>query len=144
MLPIILLAAVIAGCTQDADVVKETGPSAANHRVDTLLPGSPMHGVHGLAFNADDELFGASLMGYSIYRIDRESGKVTTEIGHPLGNSDDLAFGPDGMLVWTAGAFSAIYGRKPGGEIQTLAEDLAGVNSINFSLFQTLIDRKSV
>ncbi len=130
------LAVFIAGqmaCTQEQTANEAAGPTARNHTIEALVPGSPMHGVHGLAFNADDELFGASLMGYSIYRIDRETGEVTTEVGHPLGNSDDLAFGPDGMLAWTAGAFSAIYGRKPDGEIQTLAEDLAGVNSINFS-----------
>ena len=131
---LVLAAAVIAGCTPDTDVTTEpAGPSAANHMVETLLPGSAMHGVHGLAFNADDELFGASLMGYSIYRIDRKTGEVTTEVGPPYGNSDDLAFGPDGMLAWTAGAFSSIFGRRAGGEIQTLAEGLAGVNSINFA-----------
>ena len=130
---LLLLAAGIVGCSQDEDRAEQAGPAAANHRVDALVPGSAMHGVHGLAFNADDELFGASLMGYSIYRIDRETGAVTTEVGFPYGNSDDLAFGPDGMLAWTAGAFSSIYGRRPGGEIQTLAEDLGGVNSINFA-----------
>ena len=130
---LLLLAAGIVGCSQDEDIAEPTGPTAANHRVDALVPGSAMHGVHGLAFNADDELFGASLMGYSIYRIDRETGAVTTEVGFPYGNSDDLAFGPDGMLAWTAGAFSSIFGRRPGGEIQTLAEDLGGVNSINFA-----------
>lgn len=128
-----LLVIVPAGCAPDHESTTEQGPQSATHRVDVLLPGSAMHGVHGLAFNAEDELFGASLMGYSIYRIDRDTGEVTTEVGYPSGNSDDLAFGPDGMLAWTAGAFSAIYGRKPGGEIQTLAQDLAGVNSINFS-----------
>jgi sugar lactone lactonase YvrE len=121
------------GCAPEKAPESTSRPTATDHTVEALLAGSAMHGVHGLAFNADDELFGASLMGYSIYRIDRDTGEVTTEVGHPSGNSDDLAFGPDGMLAWTAGAFSAIYGRKPGGEIRTLAEDLAGVNSINFS-----------
>ena len=127
------LFALLAGCAPEPAPESKALPTAGNHTVEALVPGSAMHGVHGLAFNADDELFGASLMGYSIYKIDRETGEVTTEVGFPFGNSDDLAFGPDGMMAWTAGAFSAIYGRKPGGEIQTLAEDLGGVNSINFS-----------
>jgi sugar lactone lactonase YvrE len=103
------------------------------YQTDLLIPGSEMHGVHGLAFDAAGELYGASLAGYSIYHIRRDTGKVTTEVGPFSGNSDDLAFGPDGTLVWTAGAYSAIYARRPDGEIVTLAEDLAGVNSVNFS-----------
>jgi sugar lactone lactonase YvrE len=108
-------------------------PTSDPYSTDVLIPGSKMHGVHGLAFDAAGELYGASLAGYSIYHIDRDTGEVTTEIGPYLGNSDDLAFRPDGTLAWTAGAFSSIYARKPDGEIVTLASDLGGVNSINFS-----------
>jgi sugar lactone lactonase YvrE len=113
------------------------------YAVEAFIPGSAMHGVHGLAFDSKGELYGASLTGYSIYRIDRETGAVTTEVGPHLGSSDDLAFGPDGMLAWTAGAYSAIHARMPDGEIRTLADELPGVNSINFSpdgrLFATRI-----
>ena len=111
----------------------DAAPGPVTYRVDILIPGSAMHGVHGLAFDKDDELYGASLAGYSIYHIDRQTGAVTTTVGPPLGNSDDLAFGPDGTLAWTAGAFSSIFARAPGGEIRTLADGLGGVNSINFS-----------
>ena len=110
---------------------ERSGP--AGYQTDLLIPGSEMHGVHGLAFDAAGELYGASLAGYSIYHIGRDTGEVTTEVEPFSGNSDDLAFGPDGTLVWTAGAFSSIYARRPGGEIVTLATDLAGVNSVNFS-----------
>jgi len=106
---------------------------AAEYRRELLIPGSAMHGVHGLAFDADGNLYGASLTGYSIYRIDRDSGAVTTEVGVPLGNSDDLAFGPDGLMAWTAGAFGAVHARGADGEVRVLATGLPGVNSINFS-----------
>ncbi len=112
---------------------EEAAPTPVTYRAEILVPGSAMHGVHGLAFDRDDELYGASLAGYSIYRIDRRTGAVSTEVGYPLGNSDDLAFGPDGTLAWTAGAFSAIHARTPDGEFRVLADGLGGVNSINFS-----------
>jgi sugar lactone lactonase YvrE len=92
-----------------------------------------MHGVHGLAFDKDDTLYGASLTGYSIYQIDTESGEVTTKVGPPLGNADDVAVAPDGTIAWTAGAFSAIHALTPEGEIKVLANKLPAVNSINYS-----------
>ena len=99
----------------------------------TLVPGSAMHGVHGLAFDKNDTLYGASLTGYSIYQIDTESGEVTTKVGPPLGNADDVAVAPDGTIAWTAGAFSAIHALTPEGEIKVLANKLPAVNSINYS-----------
>ena len=97
------------------------------------VPGSAMHGVHGLAFGPDGMLYGASLTGYSVYRIDPRTGAVTTAVGPPQGNSDDVAFGPDGMMVWTAGAFGTVYARTAAGRTRILAKDLPGVNSVNFS-----------
>jgi sugar lactone lactonase YvrE len=103
------------------------------YTLETLVPGSPMHGVHGLAFDKNDTLYGASLTGYSIYQIDTESGEVTTKVGPPLGNADDVAVAPDGTIAWTAGAFSAIHALTPEGEIKVLANNLPAVNSINYS-----------
>jgi len=119
-LSISLILVVLTGCARKTEV-------------GIFISGSAMHGVHGLAFDGEQNLYGASLTGYSIYRIDRTSGTVTTEIGPPLGNSDDLAFGPDGTLVWTAGAWRKVIARRPDGEIVTLAENLRGVNAVNFS-----------
>ncbi len=99
----------------------------------TLVPGSALLGVHGLAFDKNDTLYGASLTGYSIYQIDTESGEVTTKVGPPLGNADDVAVAPDGTIAWTAGAFSAIHALTPEGEIKVLANKLPAVNSINYS-----------
>ena len=124
MIPVVAL--LFTACTEQRS-------GTDDYRTELLIPGSAMHGVHGLAFDAAGELYGASLAGYSIYRIHRDTGEVTTEIGPHVGNSDDLAFGPDGMLAWTAGAFSSIYARRPDGKIVTLAKDLPGVNSVNFS-----------
>ena len=130
---LLLVAALIGACT--TATVTEPEPSAS--KLETLVPGSAMHGVHGLAFDADDNLFGASLTGYSVYRIDTQSGEVTVAVEPPLGNSDDVAVGPDGTLVWTAGAFSAVLAKSPDGEVRMLAGDLPGINSINYSLFKS-------
>ena len=92
-----------------------------------------MHGVHGLAFDADDMLYGASLTGYSVYRIDPQNGAVDTLVGPPLGSADDVAVAPDGTIAWTAGAFSAVHALSPDGEVRTLADGLPGINSINYA-----------
>jgi len=67
-----------------------------------LVPGSSMKGVHGLAFDNNGVLHAISITGMSTYRIDVETGAVETIIGPPQGIGDDLAFGPDGSLAWTA------------------------------------------
>ncbi|MCZ6515926.1 MAG: hypothetical protein O6763_00390 [Gammaproteobacteria bacterium] len=136
---LVVIVALIGACT--STTVSEPVPPAS--MLETLVPGSAMHGVHGLAFDADDNLYGASLTGYSVYQIDTQSGEVTVAVGPPLGNSDDVAVAADGTLVWTAGAFSAVLAKSPDGEVKMLAGDLPGVNSINFSpdgrLFATRI-----
>ena len=136
---LLLVAVLIGACT--STTVSKLEPAAS--KLETLVPGSAMHGVHGLAFDADDNLYGASLTGYSVYQIDTQSGEVTVAVEPLLGNSDDVAVAADGTLVWTAGAFSAVLAKSPDGEVKMLAGDLPGVNSINFSpdgrLFATRI-----
>jgi hypothetical protein len=126
---VFLLPALLAACasTPSAD------NAVSDYKLEVLVPGSAMHGVHGLAFDKNDVLYGASLAGYSIYQIDTDSGAVSTKVGPPLGNADDVAVAPDGTLAWTAGAFSAIHALTPEGEIKVLASDLPAVNSINYS-----------
>src|SRR2546430_1781575 len=75
---------------------------AADYDVKRLVPGSPFHGVHGLRFDKDDNLYAASVIGQSIYKIDPATRKVTTFIPPPDGMADDLAFAPDGTLAWTS------------------------------------------
>ena len=126
---IILLLGLLGGCaaTPPAHYV------APGYDLKILVPGSAMHGVHGLAFDKNDVLYGASLTGYSIYRIDTQTGEVSTLVGPPLGNADDVAVGPDGTIAWTAGAFSAVHALTPDGDIKVLASDLVAVNSINYA-----------
>ena len=65
-----------------------------------LVPGSWFHGVHGLAFNKDDQLFAGSVVGQSIYRVQVDSGEVDRFIGESNGMADDIAFADDGTMAW--------------------------------------------
>lgn len=121
------------------------GPALAAdaYTVDTLVKGSAMKGVHGLAFDRQGALHAISITGMSIYKVDVDTGAVTTVIGPPLGVGDDLAFGPDGSLAWTAR--DKVYLRNSAGDVRTVADKLDGLNSINFGpdgrLFFTRIFR---
>src|ERR1043166_8155528 len=53
-----------------------------------LLQGLWFHGVHGLAFNKDDQLFAGSVIGQTIYRVQIDSGEVDRFIGGPVGMAD--------------------------------------------------------
>ncbi len=124
-------------------VAAHNTPAADAYDMDVLVPGSPMKGVHGLAFDNDGVLHAVSITGMSSYKIDVETGAVETVIGPPLGVGDDLAFGPDGTLAWTAR--DAVYLRSPNGDIRVLVDGIDGVNSINYGadgrLYYTLIFR---
>lgn len=124
----------LSGCQSDRN---------SAYLVETVVPGSPMKGVHGLAFDRAGVLHAVSLTGRSLYRVDIETGAVETIIGPPDGVGDDLAFGPDGSLAWTA--LDRVLLRTPRGEIRTVAEGFDGLNSINFGpsgrLFFTVLFR---
>ena len=51
-------------------------PPAKEYNQQFLVPGSWFHGVHGLAFNKDDQLFAGSVIGQTIYRVQVDSGEV--------------------------------------------------------------------
>ena len=110
---------------------------------EVVVPGSPFKGLHGLAFDAEGDLHGVSITGMSLYKINPDTGAVEAVIGPPLGVGDDLAFGPDGTMAWTAR--DAVHVRDPDGTIRAVATDVNGVNSIGFApdgrLFFTLIFR---
>jgi sugar lactone lactonase YvrE len=105
---------------------------ANGYKVELLVKPSAFHGVHGLAFDANDKLYAGSVVGQSVYRVDTVTGKVETIVGSPEGMADDLVFLPDGTMVWTAINQDAVRARKGNGPIRVLAEKLVSVNSINY------------
>ena len=77
--------------------VSATLPVApAEYAQQFLVPGSWFHGVHGLAFNKDDQLFAGSVIGQTLYRVQVDTGEVDRVIDAPTGMADDIAFAEDG------------------------------------------------
>ena len=97
-----------------------------------LVPGSWFHGVHGLAFNKDDQLFAGSVIGQTIYRVQVDSGEVDRVVDPPMGMADDIAFADDGTMAWTAFLLGKVYIRKPNGKTIEVANGMGGPNSIAF------------
>jgi sugar lactone lactonase YvrE len=97
-----------------------------------LVPGSWFHGVHGLAFNKDDQLFAGSVVGQTIYRVQVDSGEVDRVIDPPMGMADDIAFADDGTMAWTAFLLGKVYIRKPNGKTIEVANGMSGPNSLAF------------
>lgn len=92
-----------------------------------------MHGVQGIAFGPDGALYAASVAGHSIFRIDIATGAITTFIGPPEASADDLAFAPDGTVVWTNISEGTVYACSTDQKIRPLARNMPGVNGIAFT-----------
>ncbi|UYV35923.1 SMP-30/gluconolactonase/LRE family protein [Rhodobacteraceae bacterium D3-12] len=105
---------------------------ADGYKVETVVPGSDFHGVHGLGVGPDGALFAGSVIGLELYRVDQGSGDVSVEIPAPHGMADDIAFAPDGTMAWTGFLTGEVFARAPGGEVVKLAEGLPGVNSLAY------------
>jgi len=106
--------------------------------------GSKFHGVHGLRFDKDNNLFAVSVIGQSRFKVDTKTGALERVQGPPEGMADDLAFGPDGTVVWTAIEDGILYAQSPGGPVRKLWEGQRGLNAVSFSrdgkrLFVTLV-----
>lgn len=102
------------------------------YHVERLVGGKPVHGIHGLAFDGDGRLYAGSVVGQTIYRVDEENGHLEPFVGPPDGMADDLAFGPSGVLVWTAFLAGELRAKEPDGPVRVLARDLPGLNSLAF------------
>ena len=116
-----------------ADTAPAPPPPPKEYNQQILVPGSWFHGVHGLAFNKDDQLFAGSVLGQSIYRVQVDSGEVDRVIEPPIGMADDIAFAEDGTMAWTAFLMGKVYIRRPNGEPIEVATGMSGPNSLAFT-----------
>jgi sugar lactone lactonase YvrE len=129
----IVASAVIAfGITGGALAQQAEAPPPKEYSQQFLVPGSWFHGVHGLAFNKDDQLFAGSVIGQTLYRVQIDSGEVDRVIDPPTGMADDIAFAEDGTMAWTAFLIGKVYIRKPNGKTIEVAQGLSGPNSLAF------------
>ena len=126
------LAVTVAGGALAQQAAPPEAPPAKEYNQQFLVPGSWFHGVHGLAFNKDDQLFAGSVVGQTIYRVQVDSGEVDRVIDPPTGMADDIAFADDGTMAWTAFLLGKVYIRKPNGKTIEVANGMGGPNSIAF------------
>ncbi|MFN4016250.1 MAG: SMP-30/gluconolactonase/LRE family protein [Reyranella sp.] len=118
--------------TSGAWAQKAEAPPPREYSQQFLVPGSWFHGVHGLAFNKDDQLFAGSVIGQTLYRVQVDSGEVDRVIDPPTGMADDIAFADDGTMAWTAFLIGKVYVRRPNGKTIEVAHGMSGPNSLAF------------
>ncbi len=129
----IVATAVLAfGMAGGAGAQQAEAPTPKEYSQQFLVQGSWFHGVHGLAFNKDDQLFAGSVIGQTLYRVQVDSGEVDRVIDPPTGMADDIAFADDGTMAWTAFLIGKVYVRKPNGKTIEVANGMSGPNSIAF------------
>lgn len=129
----IVASAVLAfGVTSGVWAQQAEAPPPKEYSQQFLVPGSWFHGVHGLAFNKDDQLFAGSVIGQTLYRVQIDSGEVDRVIDPPTGMADDIAFADDGTMAWTAFLIGKVYIRKPNGKTIEVANGMSGPNSLAF------------
>jgi len=106
---------------------------AAWNAPEVLVAPSAFSGVHGLAVDTKGRLLAGSVVGYSMWEVDRKSGAATVFIGAPEGQADDIAVGPKGELAWTNYLMGMLrYRESDTAPMKVLAKDLPGLNSTDF------------
>ena len=120
----------LAACTSTAPMTtRPSGWSAP----EVLVAPSSFTGVHGLAIDASGRLLAGSVVGYSMWEVDRQTGAAKVLIGGPEGQADDIAVGPRGELAWTNYLMGMLrYRESDTAPMRVLAKDLPGLNSVDF------------
>ena len=105
------------------------GAAATEARV--IVKGAPIHGANGIMFDAEDNLYIASVVGREIVVINPRNGKIINRLGPDVGVEcpDDLVFGPDGSLYWTE-LLTGFVGRMSPEGVVTKQFVAPGVNPI--------------
>jgi sugar lactone lactonase YvrE len=116
---------------QQTPPAADASPPTKEYQQRLLVPGSWFHGVHGLAFNKDDQLFAGSVLGQAIYKVQVDSGEVDRFVDPPAGMADDIAFAEDGTMAWTAFLMGKVYVRRGNKTVEITG--FSGPNSLAFA-----------
>ena len=91
-----------------------------------LVAPSSFNGVHGLAVDYKGRLLAGSVVGNSLWEVDRNTGAARVMIPAPEGQADDIAVGPKTELAWTNYLMGMVrYRESDSAPIRVLAKDLA-------------------
>ncbi len=127
-LGLLLTSLALAACT----AMPPTRP-AAWAVPEVLVAPSSFHGVHGLAVDAKGRLLAGTVVGSSMWEVDRTTGATKVFIAAPGGEADDIAIGPKGEMAWTSYLQGVVrYRENDAAPIRILAKDLPGINSLAF------------
>ena len=100
---------------------------------EVVVAPSSFTGVHGLAVDKGGRLLVGSVLGNSIWEVDRTTGAAKILVGGPEGQADDIAIGPNGEMAWTNYLMGMIrYRENDASPMRVLAKDLPGLNSLDF------------
>ena len=106
---------------------------AAWSEPEVLVAPSSFAGVHGLAIDQKGRLLAGSVLGNTLWEVDRSTGAAKVLIDAPEGQADDIAVGPKGELAWTNYLMGMLrYRESDGAPMRVLAKDLPGLNSLDF------------
>jgi sugar lactone lactonase YvrE len=122
---ILFLAALGAACSDSSD--------DGTYRIETLVPGSPLHGVNGITWGPDGMLYAGSVSSQTVYRVHPGTGEAEVVVPAPAGEADDIAFAPDGTMVWTALLGGEIRALREDGSVDTIVSDMALINPVYFT-----------
>jgi len=100
---------------------------------EVLVAPSSFSGVHGLAIDQKGRLLAGSVLGNTLWEVDRTTGAAKVLIDAPEGQADDIAVGPKGELAWTNYLMGMLrYRENDAAPLRVLAKDLPGLNSLDF------------
>lgn len=106
---------------------------AAWQSPEVLVAPASFNGVHGLAVDAKGRLLAGSVLGNSLWEVDRKTGAARVLVPAPEGQADDIAVGPNGAMAWTNYLMGMIrYRENDAAPLRVLAQDLPGINSLDF------------
>ncbi|KAA3663964.1 MAG: hypothetical protein DWQ04_08135 [Chloroflexi bacterium] len=107
--------------TRDIETLNKVDPPRGTTIVKELVHGAPIHGTNGLAFDSQNHLYIASALGREIVMMNPRSGKILDRYGPSSGveGPDDVTFGPDGSLYWTAILSGEVGRMAPDGSVTT-------------------------